>query len=146
MDTLDIMPIGIVLLGSSGAVLTANRIAREIIETEEALGGNGFGMKLSAGRFRFRDFLTKLDRRSTQGGRRDPVLLGTAAWRAPADHSVGDAGQGMHAAEPTVTRRPCCSSATPNVRSMSTRAISSASTASAARKRVSLSCSRKACA
>ena len=41
------MPIGIVLLGSSGDVLTANRIAREIIETEEAvLGGNGFGINL----------------------------------------------------------------------------------------------------
>lgn len=59
LDTLDIMPIGIALLSSSGTVLTANRMAREIIETEEALhlGVNGLGTKLPAGRFRFRDFL-----------------------------------------------------------------------------------------
>lgn len=59
LDTLDIMPIGIALLGSSGAVLTANRVARQIIDTEEALyvGSGGLGLKLAAGRFRFRDFL-----------------------------------------------------------------------------------------
>jgi DNA-binding CsgD family transcriptional regulator len=59
LETLDIMPIGIVLLGCSGIVLTANRAAREIIDTEEALflGSTGLGLKLAAGRFRFRDFL-----------------------------------------------------------------------------------------
>jgi DNA-binding CsgD family transcriptional regulator len=59
LDTLDMMPIGIALLGSSGAVLTANRVAREIIDAEEALyiGSGGLGLKLAAGRFRFRDFL-----------------------------------------------------------------------------------------
>jgi DNA-binding CsgD family transcriptional regulator len=59
LDTLDMMPIGIALLGSSGAVLTANRAAREIIDAEEALyiGSGGLGLKLAAGRFRFRDFL-----------------------------------------------------------------------------------------
>jgi DNA-binding CsgD family transcriptional regulator len=60
LDTFDMMPIGIALLGCSGAVLTANRVAREIIDTEEALyiGSGGLGLKLAAGRrFRFRDFL-----------------------------------------------------------------------------------------
>jgi DNA-binding CsgD family transcriptional regulator len=59
LDTLDIMPIGIALLGSSGNVLTANRIAREIIDTDEALysGSNGLSINLPAGRFRFRDLL-----------------------------------------------------------------------------------------
>jgi DNA-binding CsgD family transcriptional regulator/PAS domain-containing protein len=59
LDTLDVMPIGIALLGCSGTVLTANRVAREIIESEDALymGSGGLGLKLAAGRFRFRDFL-----------------------------------------------------------------------------------------
>ncbi|MBK8174065.1 MAG: hypothetical protein IPK66_01795 [Rhodospirillales bacterium] len=59
LDTLDVMPIGIALLGCSGIVLTANRVAREIIDTEEALylGSGGLGVRLAAGRFRFRDFL-----------------------------------------------------------------------------------------
>ncbi len=59
LDTLDVMPIGIVVLSCSGAVLNANRAAREIIDHEEALylGSGGLGLKLTAGRFRFRDFL-----------------------------------------------------------------------------------------
>lgn len=59
LDTLDIMPIGIALLSGSGTVLSANRMAREVIETEEALyvGSNGLGIKLATGRFRFRDLL-----------------------------------------------------------------------------------------
>ena len=59
LDGLDVMPIGIALLGCSGAVLTANRVAREIIDGEESLylGSGGLGLKLPAGRFRFRDFL-----------------------------------------------------------------------------------------
>ena len=59
LDALDVMPIGIAMLGCSGAVLTANRVAREIIDGEESLylGSGGLGLKLPAGRFRFRDFL-----------------------------------------------------------------------------------------
>mgnify|MGYP002737279548 CR=1 FL=1 len=59
LDTLDVMPIGIALLGCSGVILNANRTAREIIDSEEALylGSGGLGLKLPAGRFRFRDFL-----------------------------------------------------------------------------------------
>ncbi|HYN39333.1 MAG TPA: helix-turn-helix transcriptional regulator [Rhodospirillales bacterium] len=59
LDTLDVMPIGIAVLGCSGVVLNANRVAREIIDSEEALymGSGGLGLKLAAGRFRFRDFL-----------------------------------------------------------------------------------------
>ncbi len=59
LDTLDVMPMGIALLGCSGTVVAANRAARDIIDTEEALylGSSGLGLKLPAGRFRFRDFL-----------------------------------------------------------------------------------------
>lgn len=59
LDTLDVMPMGIALLGCSGAVIAANRAARDIIDTEEGLylGSSGLGLKLPAGRFRFRDFL-----------------------------------------------------------------------------------------
>lgn len=58
-DAIDVMPIGIVVLGCSGVVLNANRTAREIIDNEDALylGSGGLGLKLTAGRFRFRDFL-----------------------------------------------------------------------------------------
>jgi DNA-binding CsgD family transcriptional regulator len=89
LDTLDMMPIGIVLLGASGAVLTANRVAREIIDTEEALyvGSGGLGLKLATGRFRFRDFLAgalgasrsdseEIDCFSVpRGGNRRPITL-----------------------------------------------------------------------
>ena len=59
VDTLDVMPIGIVLLDCTGTVLTANRIAREIMDTEEALsfGSGGLGPKVPAARFGIRDFL-----------------------------------------------------------------------------------------
>ena len=59
LDILDVMPIGIAMLGCSGVLLTANRTAREIIDAEDALymGSGGLGLKLAAGRFRFRDFL-----------------------------------------------------------------------------------------
>lgn len=59
LDALDVMPIGIAILGSSGIMLTANRVAREIIDAEDVLylGSGGLGLKLPAGRFRFRDFL-----------------------------------------------------------------------------------------
>lgn len=59
LDTLDVMPMGIALLGCSGTVIAANRAARDIIDTDDALylGSSGLGLKLPAGRFRFRDFL-----------------------------------------------------------------------------------------
>lgn len=59
LDILDVMPIGIAMLGCSGILLTANRTARDIIDAEDALymGSGGLGLKLAAGRFRFRDFL-----------------------------------------------------------------------------------------
>jgi DNA-binding CsgD family transcriptional regulator len=61
LDTLDVMPIGIALLGYSGGVLAANRAAREIIDGEEVvyLGSSGLGLRLPAGRFRFRDLLAE---------------------------------------------------------------------------------------
>lgn len=59
LDTLDVMPMGIALLGHSGIVLAANRTAREIIDGEDVIysGTGGLGLRLAAGRFRFRDFL-----------------------------------------------------------------------------------------
>jgi len=60
LDTLDAMPMGIALLGCSGTVLSANRTAREIIDGEESLyvGSGGLGLKLPAGRLRFRDVVS----------------------------------------------------------------------------------------
>lgn len=57
---LDVLPIGTMILSNGGTVLLANRLAREIVNGEPAfyVGNNGLGLRLAAGRTRFRDILS----------------------------------------------------------------------------------------
>ncbi|MFO1129443.1 MAG: helix-turn-helix transcriptional regulator [Rhodospirillales bacterium] len=56
---LDVLPIGVMILSTAGQVMFANRLAREIINGEPAfyVGNNGLGLRLAAGRTRFRDIV-----------------------------------------------------------------------------------------
>lgn len=60
LESLDTMPFGIVVLSSKGRILTANRLAREMIDNEDAfhVGKSGLGLSISQGKFRFRDLLS----------------------------------------------------------------------------------------
>jgi DNA-binding CsgD family transcriptional regulator len=59
LDTLDAMPIGVVLLDGGGAMLAANRFAREVLESESGLfmSAAGLGVQLSGGRLKLRDLI-----------------------------------------------------------------------------------------
>ncbi len=59
LDTLDAMPIGVVLLDGGGSVLAANRFAREVMDTESGLfmSAAGLGVQLSGGRLKLRDLI-----------------------------------------------------------------------------------------
>jgi DNA-binding CsgD family transcriptional regulator len=59
LESLDAMPLGVIVLSARGRILTANRFARELIDDEDCfhIGKTGLGLKLSQGKFRFRDLL-----------------------------------------------------------------------------------------
>ncbi len=58
-DSLDAMPLGVLVLSARGKIITANRFAREIVDDEDAfhIGNTGLGLKMPQGKFRFRDLL-----------------------------------------------------------------------------------------
>lgn len=59
LDTLDAMPIGVIMMTNGGGILSANRFGRELIDTEDALAVTGgiLTAKMSGGRVRLRDYL-----------------------------------------------------------------------------------------
>lgn len=59
-ETIDTLPIGVVLISQRGVVAAANRFARDIIDHEDVLfvGSGALGLKLPAGRVRLRDYLS----------------------------------------------------------------------------------------
>lgn len=59
LDTLDAMPIGVIMLNNVGGVLAANRFGRELIDSEEVLGisGGNLTAEILGKRVRFRDIL-----------------------------------------------------------------------------------------
>ncbi len=80
LDTLDAMPIGIVLLDGGGGILAANSFAREVLDSESGLfmSASGLGVQLSGGRLKLRDLIVGGPNRS---GERSGEIQGFALPR-----------------------------------------------------------------
>jgi DNA-binding CsgD family transcriptional regulator/PAS domain-containing protein len=59
LDTLDALPIGVMLLNVGGHIVAANRSAREILQSEDGLhnSADGLGVRLAGGRLKLRDLI-----------------------------------------------------------------------------------------
>ena len=64
LDALDVMPIGVILVSLGGAVLAANKVARDIMAGRDVLtvGRNGLEVVAEGRKMRFRDMLTSLEK------------------------------------------------------------------------------------
>jgi len=60
LDTLDMLPIGVILLNSGAQIVTANSTARDILHDEDGIyvNASGMGVRLSGGRLKLRDLIT----------------------------------------------------------------------------------------
>ena len=61
LDVLDVLPIGVVLLSTSGSVIAANQLAKKIIETDDVFsnGTGGLGVDWGWRRLRFKDLISR---------------------------------------------------------------------------------------
>lgn len=113
---LDVLPIGVIVVSTIGRVLFANRLARDILASEQAFytGNNGLGLKLPTGRVLFRDLLASTTLRPTadmageiqaisvprEGDRRPMTLLALAADTDPIARDFDDPAAIIYIGDP----------------------------------------------
>ncbi|MCP5364658.1 MAG: helix-turn-helix transcriptional regulator [Hyphomicrobiales bacterium] len=87
LDTLDMLPIGIILLNSGAQIVTANSTARDILHDENGIyvNASGMGVRLSGGRLKLRDLITGGPSRS---GERAREIQGFSIPRGPGRRSI----------------------------------------------------------
>lgn len=113
---LDVLPIGVIVVSTIGRVLFANRLARDILASEQSFytGNNGLGLKLPTGRVLFRDLLASTTLRPSvdmageiqaisvprEGDRRPMTLLALAVDSDPIARDFDDPAAIIYIGDP----------------------------------------------